>query len=274
MTYPPAFRRLLGLPEGVTDPGPHELLGLDPAMCGPAAIDDALKERKKVLRQRIPGPQFIPLIVLIEAELDRAAASLLDPTEGTAFGHTSPRNAKPKCEPMRPEKETDRGTPPAFRGEKVTSDGQARTPSGRCGDAGLEEEDIQSIPAATPRGMPEVPPSEARDFFATAVALAIRQRLLARADEANLLTLAEKLGLSRSEAMSSIRETLEREDATLGDPDAEHARRQFAKQVVSLYPSGHLSIGERASLLELAEAQGVPYAIACEVLDNPLTSLP
>ena len=79
MDVPPFVARLLGLPEDAADPTAYQLLGLDPRRFAPEQVQPALEERKRRLRQNIPGPQFIPIVSRFEQELDRVAALLLDP---------------------------------------------------------------------------------------------------------------------------------------------------------------------------------------------------
>lgn len=74
------FYRLLNIPEDTATPSPFQLLGL-PAVHSPPLtreqIEQAVLDRKKQLRQNIPGPQALPIMSLVEQAMDRAAASLL-----------------------------------------------------------------------------------------------------------------------------------------------------------------------------------------------------
>ena len=80
------FYRLLGIPEQVAEPTVYQLLGFtDPRAITRESIQEALNERKKLLRQNIPGPQFIPIVSAFEQELDRAAAIILDPHKRKAY---------------------------------------------------------------------------------------------------------------------------------------------------------------------------------------------
>ena len=74
------FYRLLNLPDDVATPTYYHLLGLKPHSCTAEAVKNALQERKKRLRQNIPGPHFIPLVLRFETEqLDPAAEILANP---------------------------------------------------------------------------------------------------------------------------------------------------------------------------------------------------
>ncbi len=79
MIYGPAFYKLLDIPESVAEPTAYDLLALDAASATPARVDEALRQRKLALRRNIPGPQLIPVVSVIERELDKAADILRDP---------------------------------------------------------------------------------------------------------------------------------------------------------------------------------------------------
>jgi hypothetical protein len=84
------FYRLLSIPEDTDAPTPFQLLGL-PAVHSAALtreqIEQAVLERKKLLRQSIPGPHALPIMSLVEQTIDRAAAKLLQQL-GLAAGHS------------------------------------------------------------------------------------------------------------------------------------------------------------------------------------------
>ena len=74
------FYKMLGIPEEVAEPTYYDLLGLHPETCCAELVDRMLLVQKNRLRQNIPGPQFIPLILSFEQKkLERAAAVLRDP---------------------------------------------------------------------------------------------------------------------------------------------------------------------------------------------------
>jgi hypothetical protein len=91
------FYKLLSIPEDTAAPTPFQLLGLPVAPSAPLTreqIEQAVLERKKLLRQHIPGPQALPIMSLVEQTIDRAAARLLKHL-GLAGGH-SPEHAVPQ----------------------------------------------------------------------------------------------------------------------------------------------------------------------------------
>ena len=75
------FYKLLGIPDDVTEPTPYQLLGISPGGHSPAQVRHLLDEKKKMLRRNTPGPQFIPIMSMLEQELDLAAAQLVGDLE-------------------------------------------------------------------------------------------------------------------------------------------------------------------------------------------------
>ena len=91
------FYKLLSIPEDTASPTPFQLLGLPEVHSTPLTreqIEQAVQERKKLLRQNIPGPHALPIMSLVEQTIDRAAAKLLDhlgPPNGQPQGHSAPK---------------------------------------------------------------------------------------------------------------------------------------------------------------------------------------
>jgi len=74
------FYKMLDIPEDVTEPTYYDLLGVDPGACNADIVDSMLHQRRSLLRQNIPGPQFIPLVRKFEQKkLEKAAAVLRNP---------------------------------------------------------------------------------------------------------------------------------------------------------------------------------------------------
>ncbi len=71
------FYRLLGIPEAVTDPTYYQLLGVQADRCDCQAVRSALEHQLSLLRGNVPGPQFIPLIMIFEKDCLRVAADTL-----------------------------------------------------------------------------------------------------------------------------------------------------------------------------------------------------
>ena len=73
------FYKLLSIPEDTTTPTPFQLLGLPEVHSAPLTreqIEQAVLERKKLLRQNVPGPHALPIMSLVEQMMDKAAAKL------------------------------------------------------------------------------------------------------------------------------------------------------------------------------------------------------
>ena len=62
------FYRILDIPDEITAPNYYQLLGVEPGVCTSELVMQSLNERKKRLRQNIPGPHFIPLVLKFEQE--------------------------------------------------------------------------------------------------------------------------------------------------------------------------------------------------------------
>ena len=232
MDVPPFVARLLGLPEDAADPTAYQLLGLDPRRFAPEQVQPALEERKRRLRQNIPGPQFIPIVSRFEQELDRVAALLLDPARRRVY------------------------------------------------DQGLHRDDAAHARRlhhrpAPPRGQSAPPtPAETEAFFATAVDLSIHAGVLSPQDESSLRALATKLGLAEQRAAAVLEQRLKANGAAREGLDLGQQRAQLEREVRALYPDGDASPVDRANLLELAAARGLPTAAAGEVLDRCFSSAP
>ena len=98
MDWTPFFR-MLGIPEEVAEPTAYQLLGLtDPRTLTRELVEEALTERKKLLRQNIPGPQFIPLVSVFEKKLEHAASILVDYDKRQAYHDRLLRESREKLE--------------------------------------------------------------------------------------------------------------------------------------------------------------------------------
>jgi len=274
MFYHPVFYKLLGIPEGTSDPTPFQLLGIEPGASDPETVKRALAERRMLLRQNIPGPQFIPMVSLIEKELDRAAALLLDPRKREAFAKRLQREAQQKKQ-QRLQKQVVAARQ-AVR-ETVNPDGTLpddKRPAlaGRLRALGLSAKAVRSILDGLPS--PEAAAAEtapqSTDFFTTAVDLALSQGLLTPDDERKLLALAQKLRLPAELAARTINERLAARGARRGKPEAESLSAQFARQVAALHPDRRASRAERQRLVALAATQGLTPEAAERVLEELL----
>jgi len=272
MVYPPFFHKLLGIAESVAEPTAYQLLGIDPRVFVPALVRPALNERRKRLRQNIPGPQFIPIVSLFEQELERAAAVLLDPAERQAYDERLRREAREaKLKRERAKRQRMIRAARQSVGKAVNRDGtldDAKRPAlaGQLRKLGLEEGSVQSILATTPKPTWSVPPAEAREFFGTAVDLAISRGLLTGDDERRLTELAKNLSIASEAATEILEQQLRAKGAQRGEHEVDFLRAQFEREVRALFRGGPASLSERANLLALATARGLPEWVASEVM--------
>jgi len=83
--YEKLRNRWLGLGNPEFEPTYYELLGLSRTEVSPEAVDRALADRRVRIRRHIPGPEFFRVALVIERELERAAAVLRNPEMRRAY---------------------------------------------------------------------------------------------------------------------------------------------------------------------------------------------
>ncbi len=289
MIYGPAFYKLLGIPETVVELTAYHLLGLDPRMITAALLDQAIIERKARLRQNISGPGFIPIVSMIESELDAAADTLRDPHRRLQYNkklldHTGSAKAKvegqdrrkivAECRSIVRSMVDSEGMLVRARREKLAV---------RLQNAGMSDDDVRYVLQHIPS-----PPGDADEtsehrrsrqraevtgFFIEAIDLAIRNGLLVRADEQKLLTLAERLGIDADVARVRIDERIEAVGASRGERDESSIVAQFKLSVLAMYPMGDATELDCKRLLSLAAAEGLSIDQAREAIRDCLRPL-
>jgi hypothetical protein len=91
------FYKMLDIPEDRTEPTFYDLLGLQADACSAERVDHMLHIQKRRLRQNIPSPQLIPLILSFEKNtLEPAAAVLRDPRTRQTYNSTLRQQANQK----------------------------------------------------------------------------------------------------------------------------------------------------------------------------------
>ena len=300
------FYRLLAIPEDIAEPTYYDLLNLEPHCCTEELVDRALNDRRMLLRQRISGPQFIPLVLKFESEqLNVAAATLRDPAKRAIYDN----QLKQQNQPTSHQESTDQKTRLAREAraaiaQTVNPDGtldptQRDILARQLADIGLVDRDIQAvlsripdsrptardhIPAQEPRPTDDPFPADApppvntpslqeKAFFANAVDLAIVYGLLDPQDETRLLALADHLLLPRELALRIIEQRLHSKQARRGERNTVFLKDQFTLQVRSLHPNRQAGREQREYLLALAVMDGLPPTIAQQVLDEHLDPL-
>ena len=272
MIYGPAFYKLLQIPESVTDLTVYHLLDLKPRAVTPERLSESLRQRKRMLRRNIPGPQFIPIVSMIERELDRCAGILSDAAKRKEYDSQLVREARRRKQ----------RTEQAQRAKLVAACRQAvramLKPDGsldddrrgqlvaRLGELGLPDNQTEYVLQGIPRPAAGEEISdeekhqamqEANRFFVAAIDLEINGGVLDAQNEQKLLAMAAKFGIPAAAARTTIAQRLgARPDRPEGDqPDP--AAEMFAKQVLAMHPDGRASAAERSKLLALAEVQGL-----------------
>ena len=282
MIYGPAFYKLLGIPESVAEPTAYHLLDLDPRMITEAIVEGALKERKARLRQSIPGPQFIPIVSLIEQELNQAAAILRDPQRRREYddqllrgprkrarkqGGPERRKLVEACrEAVRDRVDADGCLPDERRGELA----------GELDRIGLPADQVQYVLEHVPspaRKEGEASEDERRQkkdeamrFFVAAIDLEVDRGLLDDPSERKLMKMAERFGIPPALAAEKIDHCLAELGAQRGGRDESSLVGQFKLHVLALYPMGDATGMDRRRLLSLAAAEGLSVRQAERVL--------
>ncbi|MGB2820149.1 MAG: hypothetical protein WBF17_04155, partial [Phycisphaerae bacterium] len=289
MIHGPAFYKLLGIPESVAEPTAYHLLKLDPRMVTRALVDSALKERKARLRQNIPGPQFIPIVSLIEQELDKAAAILRDPQRRQEYDDRLLRESRKKrltqdsqkrrklvkaCrETVRLMVDADGCLPDARRDELAS----------RLDSLGLPDDQVRYVLDHIPRQADAEAEAtaeqrrrtrdEAMEFLVAAIDLEIDRGLLDDPSERKLMKMADKVGIPADLAASRIDERLAELGAERGGRDDSSLIGQFKLHVLAMYPMGDATRTDRKRLLSLAAAQGLEVRQAERILGDYLPPL-
>jgi len=221
------FYRLLGLSEEFDEPSYYQLLGVDPHNCQEDKVDHALMERKKTLRQNLPSPHFIPLVLKFETEqLDPAAAVLKDAAQRAEYDQELIKRALERGS----EKEKNHRRKVIKAGRKLvmaaidkngTLD-ESRRPvlARKLSQLSLSGGDIRVLFAGIPTSEEEEIPSQEEeiDFFVHSVELAVSEGFLTRKDEKHLLELADSLQVPMEAVEEIIEEQLGRYNARRTEP--------------------------------------------------------
>ena len=278
----PAFYKLLGIDESVTEPTAYHLLALDPRTIGEARVDRALKDRKARLRQNIPGPQFIPIVSLIERELEKAAEILRDPLRRKEYDQRLVRRShqKPPSQGSEQRRELVSACREAVR-SMVDSDGclpEAKRAelADRLERLGLPANQIHYVLEHIPRPagdeVEETPEQirqahdEAMAFFATAIELEVDGELLDETGQRKLMRMARRCGIDEDLAEARIEEHLASVGARRGERPDSTLTGQFKLQVLAMFPMGDATEIDRRRLLALARAQGLSTRQAEKIL--------
>jgi len=226
--YEAIFFKLLGIPNRKTEPTPYDLLDLDPRTFSPAQVPDQLGERKRRLRQNIPGPQFIPVVTLWERELDLAAEVLTDPAKRAAYHDQLNReSSEASSRNRRQQRERVILDVRKFLASIVDSNGALSKSKRPAAAARLRELGLDAGQAAAvldriplPAARAAEPSAEAIDYFTAAAERATCHGFLLKADRRELSTLAAKLFIPGERAAAIVQEEVARAKARGGPAGA------------------------------------------------------
>jgi len=270
------FYKMLGVPEEVTEPTFYDLLGLQPETCCTELVDRMLNEQKNRLRQNIPVPQFIPLVLSFERKkLERAAAVLRDPITREKYHEYLQQKASKRRRENQKESARIRLLRRArdvvnslLNPDKTLDDSERPVLAARLRELGIEESTIDSFLKRIPKPAREAakPGDEAMDYFAAAVDLAVRENLLTPDAERRIMQLAKKLNIDDRQAINKIDQELKRRNYRRGTRDVSMLEHDFENRVRSMIPNRSATAGQYELLLALAKADNLPEISAREVL--------
>ncbi len=270
------FYKMLGIPEEVTEPTLYDLLGLNPETCSAELVDHMLHIQKNRLRQNIPGPQFIPLILSFERrKLERAAAVLREPRTRQKYREYLQRQASQRRRESQKERARQRLLWKArdivnslLNPDKTLDDSERPILAARLRELGVGDHRIDSFLRRIPRptGEPARPDDQAMEYFITAVDLAIGGSLLTPDAERTIMELARKLNINDAQAVKTIDQELARKNARRGRRDTSVLEHDFENRVRSMIPNGLATADQHELLLALGKADNLPEESARDVL--------
>lgn len=277
MAYHPILYRLLGVPDTGAEPSAYRLLGVDPRQCGPEAVRERLLDCRQRILRSIPGPQFIPIVAMWDAELAQAADLLLDPARRGDYDARLAREAGRDHDAAQARQgeqiaATVRRTLEAAVGRDGTlDDSRRRDVEQRLRAMRVPGGQIESSLAEIPRpaaGKPG-PAAGAVPFFERAVDLSLNQGLLLPRDERALLGLAGKLLLPGETAAAIVERRLAARGAqrVAHDSSPPQATQPPTPALAAEPPAGAAAAGSVWEDVETERAsrQVWPYAVAVVV---------
>ena len=276
------FYRMLDIPEDITEPTYYHLLGLHPKTCSAELVERMLHKQRNRLRQNIPGPQFIPLVIKFEKEkLERAAEVLRDPQIRGKYNkylrqkaHVRKREKQKGIAKQRLLNKARDIINSLLGPDKTLDDSKRPILMARLKELGIKESRINSLLERIPRpaeavSMPQAQ-DEAMEYFTTAVDLAIGGNLLTQDAELKIMELARKLNIDEIQATNKIDEILKERSAQRGESEVPLLKREFENRVLTMVPNGLATQDQYRLLMALARADNVPDTIAREVLNRCL----
>ena len=275
------FYRMLDIPDEIASPNYYQLLGVEPGVCTAELVMQSLNERKKRLRQNIPGPHFIPLVLKFEQEnLDPAAATLSDPQKRLEYDQQlqesmqQPSAAQMKAYRASIIKKARELVLAALNDDGSISGDNRAVLGGELQRLGFSQGDIRVLFEGIPTVEAKVAPSHDNelDFYVNAVRLAVSGGLLDNSDERKLMNLAKHLSLSCEEARLVIEKQLGESKARRGEKDVALLEKEFVEKIEKLSSEGAPSAERQSILLAEGVVSGLEIESARIILNGYLLS--
>ena len=276
------FYRMLDIPDEIASPNYYQLLGVEPGVCTAELVMQSLNERKKRLRQNIPGPHFIPLVLKFEQEnLDPAAATLSDPQKRLEYDQQlqesmqQPSAAQMKAYRASIIKKARELVLAALNDDGSISGDNRAVLGGELQRLGFSQGDIRVLFEGIPTVEAKVAPSHDNelDFYVNAVRLAVSGGLLDNSDERKLMNLAKHLSLSCEEARLVIEKQLGESKARRGEKDVALLEKEFVEKIEKLSSEGAPSAERQSILLAEGVVSGLEIESARIILNGYFSRL-
>ena len=248
MPYLSSTYKLLDLPESTAEATAYELLKVHPDLAMPELVRGSLKRRLLLLRENLPGPEFIPAALKLERELKEAAALLTNPTRRKSYDEklsrerSDPQAMQDKARRLE-RLQSCRRVVAGFLDAEGKLGPAKRPPLERELQAlGMNASEIgqlmEEVPGSGAGTSPHTP--QILSFFAETVDLEIGDGVLFESGERHLTEAAERLGIAGHPAKQIIDQRLS-EHSARREKTASRAEVQFETQVRAMFPEGKAS---------------------------------
>ena len=217
------FYTILKIPDTVEDPTAYQLLSLDPgSIHSPKKIAQVLESQKRILRQHIPNPQFIPMLVTFETELDQAAVTLSDPAKREAYDRellqqSSTEDSQAILNRKQSAAKARKAVADALNDNGEIDDDKRDLLINQLKELGLQSSLIKQLLTRIPSA------PKASDIniasFRKEVENAITQGLISFEDENTLMEMGVILGFSKTETQQIINDVLQGKETKPAKPE-------------------------------------------------------
>ncbi len=262
MPYPAAFFRILGIPEGVSTPSPYQLLGLDADAFDPAFVGAALQRQKQRLRQNLPNPQLIPLVAVVERDLDAAAELLADDARREAYHREMPSD-----EMGRNDREAKAQRWLALMAGQQPPAPEPPKPAPVRQPEPEPEREPEPEPSTTGH---DIAPQAVVSFFESAVDLALSNGTLTPDEECQLTALALRMGITADTATAIVEQRLTRTGARRDGVDHGPLKESFAEQTRLICANGRTDARKRERLCAIGMSRGLTAEQCDEIITTCL----